>query len=176
MSLQPRSHDAAALQEQLTSACKQSCPAHLNHLLRAVAAQGDARAAVHCVDLLTSARIDAASWDALRKLESQRVQRDVYDVAVRVGGRTLAPLRRIHKICKGPRTRQRSDAAKEALPSVLQWLEADAHGRRGAVSNRQIFQGVKRRAQADILRKELGLDMNCARGVVTKLKQKKLIW
>jgi hypothetical protein len=62
--------------------------------------------------------------------------------------------------------------AKEVMPQVLMWLEC---GSGGEQSNGQRMDGKNRRKQAHILQKELALPMSCARGVVTKLKQKKLI-
>jgi hypothetical protein len=166
---------STVIQRRLHSACAQSSRRELNELLRCSAAHGDARATVHVFDLLGAGAVDAAGWEALRTLEQQRACREVFAVPAAARAQ-LAPLRRIHKICKGPRLHERSEMAKRVMPRVLEWLEARAGCGRNAVSNAARLCGKRRRAQADVLRKELGLRVACARGVVTKLKQKKVIW
>ena len=163
--------DTTLLQQRLYAASCASGPSELNELLRAVAGRGDARAAVHVYDLLGSACVDAASWGVLRSLEHRRLHHDVFAVPAQTR-RQLQPLRRIHKICKGSRTHARSEMAKEVMLEVVTWLERSSGGTQ---SNGQRLHGKNRRKQAHILQKELALSMSCARGVVTKLKQKKLI-
>jgi hypothetical protein len=63
----------------------------------------------------------------------------------------------------------------QAMPQVMAWLSAGASERRDNKSNGCMLDGLKRRTQIALLQKELGLRMDAARGVVTKLKQKKLI-
>ena len=88
-------------------------------------------------------------------------------------GRSLAPARRLHKIMKGRRLSARSDAAKSVLAPATQWVAAErAKGRK--------FNGVTtakaRISLAKELRAALSLpSLEVARGLVTKLKQKKLL-
>jgi hypothetical protein len=172
---QARAPAATLIQQRLSIASSQSSAVELNELLRCCVSHRDARATVHVFHLLGSGSIDAASWDALKTLEQERTHREVFAVPVPARAQ-LAPLRRIHKICKGPRLHERSEMAKRVMPRVMEWLEARVGSGRKAMSNAQRLCGKRRRAQADALAKELGLRATCARGVVTKLKQKKLIW
>jgi hypothetical protein len=139
------------------NACSAS---ELNSLLQQVASVGDARASVYVYDAMRLRKVtcDSASWEALRTLERTRSSNIAYRVATRAGA--LAPSRRIHKICKGSRLHDRSEAAKESMPEAITYVRATPG-----------FSGLDRIAQAKMISVALGIPFEHARGVVTKLKQ-----
>eukprot|EP01051_Picozoa_sp_SAG22_P009470 SAG22_NODE_792_length_7198_cov_1.752641_6_plen_195_part_00 len=86
----------------------------------------------------------------------------------------LTPARRLHKICKGRRLAARSAAAGGHLAAAMDWLAAE----RG--KGRTVFLAASkgapgRAALAKELAAALGVGPELARGLVTKLKQKKLV-
>ena len=118
-----------------------------------------------------------SAWTALDKLHSRgkgKIPAGRLTVASSSssGGRTLAPGRRLHKIMKGRRLSARSDAAKSAMGPAVAWVSAErAKGRTFSVTSAK-----GRISLAKELRTALRLpSLEVARGVVTKLKQKKLL-
>ena len=88
-------------------------------------------------------------------------------------GKALQPARRLHKILKGRRLSQRSESASQALGPAVAWVKAERERGRE-------FGGVKSARErinlAKELRTALGLTgLEQGRGLVTKLKQKKLL-
>mmetsp|Transcript_17357 Transcript_17357/g.34566 ORF Transcript_17357/g.34566 Transcript_17357/m.34566 type:complete len:183 (+) Transcript_17357:91-639(+) len=87
----------------------------------------------------------------------------------------MAPERRLHKICKGRVLSQRSSKASDFIEPALLWLrqqrdigqEIKLSSGRG--TNRSRFQLIRQ------LQTALNIDKDTARGLVTKLKQKKLL-
>mgnify|MGYP004242657573 FL=1 len=82
----------------------------------------------------------------------------------------MAPARRLHKICKGRRMSARAVDSEEILPRGLAWVEDQK-----AAGNSLDASGGKRMAIAKQLKKALGIDLETARGLVTKLKRKKVL-
>ena len=82
----------------------------------------------------------------------------------------MAPARRLHKICKGRRMSARAVDSEEILPRGLVWV-ADQK----AAGHSLDATGGKRMAIAKQLQKALGIDLETARGLVTKLKRKKVL-
>lgn len=163
MSLQARLDAAAGLG-----------PEGLARLLEDVCAAKDARAAVYVYDLWKArapsgqAGVPDRLTRALRAVESDRggtpwalsVPQDP------TGARRLDPARRIHKICKGWRLSERNGAAAEHLQRASAWVaglpsKPDARSSAGA-----------RIHVAKLLRAELGVSPEVARGVVTSLKRR----
>ena len=84
----------------------------------------------------------------------------------------MAPARRLHKICKGRRVSARSGAVdlQDILPRGLTWVrEQQAAGASLDATGRN------RIAIAKQLQKALGISLETARGLVTKLKRKKAL-
>ena len=150
--------------------------AGLNLLVRDLAAAGETAALVRVWDLMGGrAGATEATWRAVEGLhalgEAGRA-REGGEGVLRLppcATRALAPERRLHKICKGRVSRARSERAGVALGAALAWLEAQrAAGRSDFLVGST---GVARRALAKELRRELRVDREAARGLVTKLKQ-----
>lgn len=137
----------------------------LDKLLQEVAGTGDARATVYIYDIMKAKgyKVTPAGWNALKILEGKRSDKIIYRVPPSTA-RTLTPSRRIHKICKGVRLHDRSEAAKDIMPAAIDWL----HRNRAAVEK------MDRISAAKMLMKEVGVSLECARGAITKLKQKGL--
>jgi len=133
----------------------------LNGLLQQVASCGDARSTVYVYDYMKEKKIicDEASWLSLQKLE--RNKNLIIKYVVPTKERALAPARRIHKICKGVRLHDRSEAAKDIMPQATSWL----------THKDSCFSQLDRISQAKSLAKDLSLPLETARGVITKLKQ-----
>mmetsp|Transcript_49015 Transcript_49015/g.127955 ORF Transcript_49015/g.127955 Transcript_49015/m.127955 type:complete len:255 (+) Transcript_49015:81-845(+) len=82
----------------------------------------------------------------------------------------MAPARRLHKICKGRRMSARAVDSEQTLPRGLMWVEAQK-----AAGISLDASGGKRMKIAKQLKKALGIDLETARGLVTKLKRKKVL-
>lgn len=87
--------------------------------------------------------------------------------------KTLAPPRRLHKICKGRTVSARSESAKASLDVAVAWLAAERKKGRSTFLGKGGARG--RRGLVKELKKVLGVSNDTARGLVTKLKQKKLL-
>jgi len=88
--------------------------------------------------------------------------------------RSLAPSRRLHKICKGKRMSARASAAKEYVDAAISFLDAErAAGR--AVLRSDVESGKGRIKLAKRLKRELNIaTLETARGLVTTLKRKRV--
>ena len=141
-----------------------------NALLIKVAGQRDSRATVYVYDHMKARGIELSTGacEALRSLEALRGKesRNIYDVPVKAGA--LAPDRRIHKVCKGPRLHERSEAAKEIMDRAIPWL-------RQQQQQNPVFNDLDRIKQAKALASDLGVPLETARGAITKLKQRGLM-
>jgi hypothetical protein len=73
------------------------------------------------------------------------------------------------------RLTRRTSHVTRHTSQVLAWLSAGAAERRDSKSNRDRLGGLTRKKQIVVLKQELGLSLECARGVATKLKQRALI-
>ena len=157
--------------------------AALNLLLVALADAGETAALVRVWDALkarpggTAKGVAAPTWAAVERLHSlgkKGIPKAGALALPPLGARALAPARRLHKICKGRTTATRSDGAKPFMAAAAAWLEAERrHGRwpKGSAAT-----GRGRRKLADALKAALALpNADTARGVVTKLKQRKLM-
>ena len=76
----------------------------------------------------------------------------------------LKPSRRLHKIFKGQRLSKRSELAKKYIDIVVTLLK-----------NGELDKTLPRIKMAKEIKRLLGINLEIARGVVTKLKQKKLL-
>ena len=168
------------LQARLDAALRPAAPSPATEaLLVELAAQGECAAVIAVWDALKANGVapNEAAWAALDRLHSRgkgKIPVGRLTVPFKAGGaRALAPGRRLHKIMKGRRLSARSDAAKSVLGPATQWVAAErAKGRK--------FNGVTtakaRISLAKELRAALSLpSLEVARGLVTKLKQKKLL-
>ena len=89
-------------------------------------------------------------------------------------GKALQPARRLHKICKGRRLSQRSNQALTVFEPAVKWVETQRA--MGAASPHASYlngQGAARHKLAQVLAAALCVLKETARGVVTKLKQRK---
>jgi hypothetical protein len=149
----------------------------------ALADAGETAALVRVWDVLkalpggTAKGVAAPTWAAVERLHSlgkKGIPKAGALALPPLGARALAPARRLHKICKGRTTATRSDGAKPFMAAAAAWLEAERrHGRwpKGSAAT-----GRGRRKLADALKAALALpNADTARGVVTKLKQRKLM-
>lgn len=134
-----------------------------NMLLTVIADQGDAAATVYIYDKMKACniKVDEVSWIALNKLERSK-HFTIYSVPPS-DKIQLNPSRRIHKICKGPRLHERSEAAKLVYDDVISWLKTNDISK---------FARIK---QAQLIAKGLSIPLESARGVVTKLKMKGIL-
>ena len=166
-----------------SSSSASSSSASLNPLLVALADAGETAALVRVWGVLkalpggTAKGIAAPTWAAVERLHSlgkKGIPKAGALALPPLGARALAPARRLHKICKGRTTATRSDGAKPFMAAAAAWLEAERrHGRwpKGSAAT-----GRGRRKLADALKAALALpNADTARGVVTKLKQRKLM-
>jgi len=141
-----------------------------NELLIGLAAQNDQRAVIYVYDYMRDHNIGLTDQakEALVKLESTRGKglRVIYNVPV-PEGRQLAANRRIHKICKGARLHDRSEAAKEIMDRAIPWLQTHL--------KEPSFTKLDRIKMAKLMASELDVPLETARGAITKLKQKGLL-
>lgn len=150
----------------LNSLSQHSTDLDCNTLLQHVASQCDAAATVYVYDYMKDHRLEISegSWSALKQLEGKS-HKGVYRIPAAKAG-ALSPERRIHKICKGPRTHERSEAAKMVLPQAISWLKSQ---------DTATFKTLERSKQAKQVASALNVPLETARGVITKLKQKGLL-
>ena len=148
--------------------------ASLNALARDCASAQQTGALVRVWDALGgAAQAEEATWAAVVRLHD-RGKGAVPEGSLRLPApraRALAPARRLHKIVKGRVAARRSDAARAHLDVAAAWLR-----RQRAAGTAPVAQTAKqRRALVATLKADLRLDAETARGLVTKLKQKKWI-
>lgn len=151
-----------------------------DELLPQLAALGECKAVIAIWDELKSKRVvpSESAWAALETLHSRgkgKIPVGSLTVPRRDarGKRTLAPGRRLHKIMKGRRMAARSESALQFVEPAAAWVAAErAKGRQ-----LESAKGSKARiALAKELQAELNLpSLEVARGVVTKLKQRKVV-
>ena len=148
-------------------------------LLQELAALGECEAVIAVWDGLKSKRVvpSESAWAALERLHSRGKGKIALGTLVvpraTNGRRALAPARRLHKIIKGRRMAARSASALQFIEPAAAWVVAErAKGR-----ELKDVKGCKARISlAKELRAALGLpSLEVARGVVTKLKQTKVI-
>jgi hypothetical protein len=150
----------------------------LNVLLQDLAAANETDALIRVWDVLGNSKLcDPTTWQALETLHSKKGKVPTGKLTVPAApGRTLQPARRLHKICKGRRLSARSTAAGHSLDGAVQWLAAERlKGRKTFLGGIGGGGGKGRRLLAAELQAALGIDKETARGLVTKLKQKKML-
>lgn len=112
-----------------------------------------------------------ATWIAVKRLHAHskgRIPVGSLQLPAELRKR-LTATRRLHKICKGGRVSARSDNAKEHLACGLAWVASQrADGRSFDVSG-----GRGRMEVARELKRVLRIDLETARGLLTKLKRKR---
>lgn len=150
-----------------------------DELLPQLAALGECEAVIALWDGLKAQDIvpSRTTWAALESLHRRgkgKIPRGTLDVRQGVSrGRALAPGRRLHKIMKGRRLSARSDAALQYIGPATAWVVAERQKGRSLSCGKS---AKGRIALAKRLRDDLSLpSLEVARGVVTKLKQKKLV-
>ncbi len=145
-------------------------------LLPQLAAQGECEAVIAVWDGLKAQQLvpSKTAWAALEKLHSRGKGKIPHGTLAVCGvaKRTLAPGRRLHKIMKGRQMSARSDAALQFIGPATAWVATER--KKGRPLN---CKSAKARiALAKQLRDDLSLPtLEVARGVVTKLKQKKIL-
>lgn len=148
----------------------------LDILARDLARAGETSAFVRVWDLSGgSAAASEETWAAVERLHARGKRRIPFGT-LRIPPlerRTLSPGRRLHKIAKGRIMKNRSDAAHMHMDRALAWIEEQRENGRikiiengGAQARRKLVKELKR---------ELGVPEESARGLVTKLKQKKAL-
>ena len=146
----------------------------LNALAIELADAGETAALIAIWDELKGSKgASRATWSAVEKLHA-RGKGNIPSGTLRLSEfrepQKMAPPRRLHKICKGRRMSDRAVDSEEILPRGLLWVaEQKAEGKSLDAS------GGKRIKIAKQLQKALGLDLETARGLVTKLKRKKVL-
>lgn len=146
----------------------------LNALAAALADAGETGALIQIWDELQGAKgATSATWSAVERLHA-RGKGNIPGGTLRLSQfgapQKMPPARRLHKICKGRRMSARAVDSEEILPRGLVWAaEQKAAGKSLDAS------GGKRMAIAKQLQKALGIDLETARGLVTKLKRKKVL-
>jgi hypothetical protein len=143
----------------------------LNELAQSLADACETAALVRVWDALGGSQgATPATWSAVERLHSRGKGR-VPDGSIRLPAaatRALAPMRRLHKICKGRRLSVRSVSADAHLARALDWVAAQhAAGRTLNATG-----GRPRSELAAELQVALRIDKEAARGLVTKLKRK----
>ena len=146
----------------------------LNELARSLADACETAALVRVWDVLGGSQgASPATWSAVERLHKRGKGR-IPDGSIRLPAaatRTLAPARRLHKICKGRRLSARSVSADAHLARALEWVAAQ----RAAGRTLNATGGRPRSELAAELQAALRIDKEAARGLVTKLKRKKAL-
>mmetsp|Transcript_24025 Transcript_24025/g.48618 ORF Transcript_24025/g.48618 Transcript_24025/m.48618 type:complete len:183 (-) Transcript_24025:104-652(-) len=149
----------------------------MNHLAQELAETKETHALIRIWDKLKDggcSNDDPATRVAINKLHSRgKGKIPTGTLKVAAVPNELNPARRLHKICKGAVLSERSESAREHLDAacrVVEALRAEKHGGGapypgGKLEGRQKFELVA------VLKRELGVTKNVARGIVTKLKQ-----
>ena len=152
----------------------------LNMLACDLAVAGETAALVRVWDLLGGAggRQAPATWTAVEMLHSKgkgRIQPGTLNLPPLTKA-ALTPARRLHKICKGRVVARRSDLAGQQLERAVVWVAAQrGEGGLEVPVLDQCGGGRGRALLIKALQKGLGVSKEVARGLVTKLKQKKLV-
>ena len=114
------------------------------------------------------------TWQRMERLHNAR--RPGLDTLVlpKTDKRHLAPERRLHKIFKGRIMSARSEVAGDHIDRAISWLdEQRATGRELREKHKSKTKAQARRLLSRELGSVLGVDQDTARGLVTKLKQRK---
>jgi hypothetical protein len=145
----------------------------LNILVRDLATAKETAALVRVWDLIEKAAVEEATWcgvNALHNLGKGRIPQGGLSLPA-LSSKTLAPARRLHKICKGRSVKARNVLASEHLDAAISWLTTQqASGRVVSAEG-----GKARRMMAKELAKALGVNTKISLALVTKLKQKRLL-
>jgi len=146
----------------------------LNQLVIDLADAAETSALIRIWDVLGgSKKASADAWRAVERLHSRgkgKIPRGSLHLPA-TSHRTLNPARRLHKICKGKRMSKRSEKAEAHINAGIAWVKTQrATGRQIDAST-----GKKRGKVIKELRKALQIDKETARGLVTKLKRKKIL-
>jgi hypothetical protein len=137
----------------------------LNCLLKDLADAKETNALVRVWDIRNKATIYPETMSAMESLHNMGKGKIPEGTIVLASDRTrLAPARRLHKIFKGQVLSSRSEAAKQYI------VEAAAY-----LSKHPEIKTMKKGEQIKVFRNELNMPNDTARGLVTKLKQKKLL-
>jgi hypothetical protein len=137
----------------------------LNTLLQDLANNKETDALVRVWDTRGTTPITLDTWTAIEKLHNLGKGRIPVGTIIMPADRTRLPApRRLHKIIKGRIISARSDAAKEHLPAAMEYVRTHSE-----------LNGLHRSMQAKALQKALSVNMDTARGLVTKLRCKKLL-
>lgn len=160
-----------ALSPSPASGAEISSPRELQLLAADLARAGETAALVRVWDLSGGSQAASEStWEALEELHSRgkrHIPRGTLQLPA-LNRRCLSPARRLHKIAKGRIYKNRSKSANEHLEDALVWLEEQrAKGRR--------ITGRARMKLARELTVALDVPLETGRGLVTKMKQKRLL-
>jgi hypothetical protein len=137
----------------------------LNTLLQELAQQKETDALVRIWDIRNGRPISEQTWKDIERLHALGKGNIPNGTIVIPQDRIrLAPARRLHKICKGRIISYRSNAALQHLQKAIEY-----------VTTHSDFQHMERSLQVKTLQKDLDIDNAAARGLITKLKIKKLI-
>ena len=171
---------AAALQPRVDEALvsgNASSLGPLNQLVIDLAGVRETEALIRVWDAMGGSKgAEERTWQAVEGLHSlgkDKIPRGTLALPV-LHKRTLEPARRLHKICKGRRLSQRSDQALTVFEPAVKWVETQRA--MGAASPHASYlngQGAARHKLAQVLAAALCVPKETARGVVTKLKQRK---
>jgi hypothetical protein len=163
----PQQLDCMSLEQRTSAALKEDLDVdNLNSLLQDLANRLETDALVRVWDTRGNTAIRPATWQAMEQLHTLGKGKipggTIHPESDR---RRLAPARRLHKILKGKRVSARSTAAKDHVSVAVEYIRAHPKS----------LANVHRSVQAKVLKKALQIDLETARGLITKLKQKKLI-
>ena len=155
-----------AMRQRVHNALYSSVSAsEINTLLQELATLKETDALVRVWDMRGSKTITPETWKAIEKLHNLGKGNIPEGTIIMPSDRPrLAASRRLHKIVKGKIVSARSDAAKEHLPTAMQYLR-----------NHPELNDKQRSVQVATLKEALSIAADTARGLVTKLKQKKLL-
>ena len=146
----------------------------LNALAIELADAGETAALIAIWDEMNGSKgASRATWEAVERLHARgkgKIPSGTLRLSEHREPQKMAPPRRLHKICKGRRMSARAVDSEDVLPRGLQWVaEQKEEGKTLDAS------GGKRMKIAKQLQKALGIDLETARGLVTKLKRKKVL-
>lgn len=146
----------------------------LNALAIDLAGAGETGALIAVWDAMKGSKgASPAAWTAVERLHARgkgKIPSGSLRLSEHGEPQRMAPARRLHKICKGRRLSDRAVDSEEILPRGLLWV-ADQKAAGVALD----ASGGKRMLIAKQLRTALGIDLETARGLVTKLKRKKVL-
>uniref|UniRef100_A0A6C0J5S4 Uncharacterized protein n=1 Tax=viral metagenome TaxID=1070528 RepID=A0A6C0J5S4_9ZZZZ len=139
--------------------------AELNTLLQDLAREKETEALVRIWDTKKNTEIDKETMLAITELHNMgkgKIPHGTIDIPY--DRPRLAPSRRLHKICKGYLLHTRSEAAKQYIIAAI--LYVDSHPE---------YAELKKGEQIKVIRNYLKIPNDTARGLVTKLKHKRVI-